>query len=50
MASLRHRRKTAQTQAVVRAFQARYGIQVSGLLDRETREELVPGLNRKRTQ
>ena len=41
---------TAQTQAVVRAFQARYGIQVSGLLDRETREELVPGLNRKRTQ
>jgi peptidoglycan hydrolase-like protein with peptidoglycan-binding domain len=41
---------TAQTQAVVRAFQARYGIQVSGLLDRETREELIPGLNRKRTQ
>jgi peptidoglycan hydrolase-like protein with peptidoglycan-binding domain len=41
---------TAQTQAAVRAFQARYGIQVSGLLDRETREELVPGLNRKRTQ
>ena len=41
---------TAQTQAVVRAFQARYGIQVSGLLDRKTREELVPGLNRRRTQ
>jgi hypothetical protein len=35
---------------VVRAFQARYGIQVSSLLDRETRENLVPGLNRKRTQ
>jgi peptidoglycan hydrolase-like protein with peptidoglycan-binding domain len=41
---------TAQTQAVVRAFQTRYGIRVSGLLDRETRENLVPGLNRKRTQ
>jgi N-acetyl-anhydromuramyl-L-alanine amidase AmpD len=41
---------TAQTQAVVRAYQARYGIQVSGRLDRETREELVPGLNHKRTQ
>jgi peptidoglycan hydrolase-like protein with peptidoglycan-binding domain len=41
---------TAQTQAAVQAFRARYGIQVSGLLDRETREELIPGLNRKRTQ
>jgi peptidoglycan hydrolase-like protein with peptidoglycan-binding domain len=36
----------AQTQAAVRAFQTWYGIQVSGLLDRETIEELVPGLNR----
>ena len=37
---------TAQTQAAVRAFLAWYGIPVSGLLDRETIEELVPGLNR----
>jgi peptidoglycan hydrolase-like protein with peptidoglycan-binding domain len=41
---------TAPRQAAVRAFQARYGIQISGLLDRDTREELVSGLNRKRTQ
>lgn len=41
---------TAQTQAAVRAFQARYGTQVSRLLDRDTREELDSGLNRKRTQ
>jgi peptidoglycan hydrolase-like protein with peptidoglycan-binding domain len=31
---------TAQTQAAVRAFQSRYGLPVSGLLDRPTREEL----------
>ena len=36
---------TAQTQAAVRAFQVRYGIPVSGLLDRETRRELLPGLD-----
>src|ERR671922_1175657 len=30
---------TAQTQAAVRAFQARYGLTVSGLLDRATRQE-----------
>ena len=36
---------TAQTQAAVRAFQARYGLPVSGLLDRATRMELVPGLD-----
>jgi peptidoglycan hydrolase-like protein with peptidoglycan-binding domain len=36
---------TAQTQAAVRAFQARYGLPVSGLLDRETRRELLPGLD-----
>lgn len=36
---------TAQTQAAVRAFQRRYGLSVSGLLDYETRQELVPGLN-----
>ena len=36
---------TAQTQAAVRAFQARYGLPVSGLLDRATRLELLPGLD-----
>jgi peptidoglycan hydrolase-like protein with peptidoglycan-binding domain len=38
---------TAQTQAAVRAFQARYGFQVSGLLDRATREELKLGVDPK---
>jgi peptidoglycan hydrolase-like protein with peptidoglycan-binding domain len=41
---------TAQTQAAVRAFQRRYGLSVSGLLDRETRLELVPGLDPLRKQ
>jgi hypothetical protein len=36
---------TAETQAAVRAFQARYGLAVSGLLDHETRQELLPGLD-----
>ncbi|MGH8065239.1 MAG: peptidoglycan-binding domain-containing protein [Candidatus Entotheonellia bacterium] len=36
---------TAQTPAAVRAFQVRYGLPVSGLLDRATREELLPGLD-----
>jgi len=36
---------TAQTQAAVRAFQARYGLSISGLLDRQTRQELLPGLD-----
>jgi peptidoglycan hydrolase-like protein with peptidoglycan-binding domain len=36
---------TAQTQAAVRAYQARYGLTVSGLLDRATRRELLPGLD-----
>jgi peptidoglycan hydrolase-like protein with peptidoglycan-binding domain len=36
---------TAQTQAAVRAYQRRYGLSVSGLLDRETRLELVPGVD-----
>ena len=36
---------TGETQAAVRAFQARYGIPVSGLLDRKTRLELLPGLD-----
>jgi peptidoglycan hydrolase-like protein with peptidoglycan-binding domain len=38
---------TAQTQAAVRAFQARYGLPVSGLLDRATREELKLGVDPK---
>jgi peptidoglycan hydrolase-like protein with peptidoglycan-binding domain len=41
---------TAQTQAAVRAFQRRYGLSVSGLLDRQTRRELVPGLDPIRKQ
>jgi peptidoglycan hydrolase-like protein with peptidoglycan-binding domain len=36
---------TAQTQVALRAFQRRYGLSVTGLLDRETRRELVPGLD-----
>jgi peptidoglycan hydrolase-like protein with peptidoglycan-binding domain len=39
---------TVQTQAAVRAFQARYGLPVSGLLDRTTREELRLGVDPKR--
>jgi peptidoglycan hydrolase-like protein with peptidoglycan-binding domain len=39
---------TAQTQAAVRAFQATYGLQVSGMLDRRTREELKLGVDPKR--
>jgi peptidoglycan hydrolase-like protein with peptidoglycan-binding domain len=40
---------TAQTQAAVRAFQGRYGLPVSGLLDHATRLELLPGLDPKPT-
>jgi peptidoglycan hydrolase-like protein with peptidoglycan-binding domain len=36
---------TAQTQAAVRAYQARYGLPVSGLLDYTTRLQLLPGLD-----
>ena len=36
---------TAQTQAAVRAFQATYGLTVSGLLDRQTREALRLGVD-----
>jgi peptidoglycan hydrolase-like protein with peptidoglycan-binding domain len=36
---------TAQTQAAVRAYQARYGLPVSGLLDYATRRELLPGVD-----
>ena len=39
---------TAQTQAAVRGFQARYGLPVSGLLDRPTRQELKLGVDPKR--
>ncbi len=40
---------TAETQVAVRGFQARYGLTVSGLLDRATREELKLGVDRKRS-
>jgi peptidoglycan hydrolase-like protein with peptidoglycan-binding domain len=40
---------TAETQVAVRGFQARYGLPVSGLLDRATREELKLGVDPKRT-
>jgi peptidoglycan hydrolase-like protein with peptidoglycan-binding domain len=40
---------TAETQVAVRGFQARYGLTVSGLLDRATREELKLGVDPKRT-
>jgi peptidoglycan hydrolase-like protein with peptidoglycan-binding domain len=36
---------TAQTQAAVRAYQANYGLSVSGLLDDETRLQLLPGVD-----
>jgi hypothetical protein len=36
---------TVQAQAAVRAFQARYGLPVSGQLDYATRLQLLPGLD-----
>ena len=36
---------TVETQAAVKVYQARYGFPVTGLLDRATRRELLPGLN-----
>jgi peptidoglycan hydrolase-like protein with peptidoglycan-binding domain len=36
---------TNQTQAAVRAYQVRYGLPVSGLLDDTTRLQLIPGLD-----
>jgi peptidoglycan hydrolase-like protein with peptidoglycan-binding domain len=39
---------TAQMQAAVRAFQTTYGLFVSGLLDRQTREQLKVGSDPKR--
>jgi peptidoglycan hydrolase-like protein with peptidoglycan-binding domain len=38
-------RYTAETQAAVRGYQARYGLPVSGLLDHTTRLQLLPGLD-----
>lgn len=35
---------TAQTQVAVRAYQARYGLPVSGLLEYPTHLPLIPGL------
>jgi hypothetical protein len=40
-------RFTAETQAAVRAYQARYGLPVSGMLDWGTRQELIPGLDER---
>ena len=40
-------RFTAETQAAVRAYQARYGLPISGLLDWGTRQELIPGLDER---
>jgi peptidoglycan hydrolase-like protein with peptidoglycan-binding domain len=39
---------TAETQAAVRAVQARYGKEVTGLLDLATRRQLLPGLTNSR--
>jgi peptidoglycan hydrolase-like protein with peptidoglycan-binding domain len=36
---------TAQTQAPVRAYQGRYGLPVSGVLDYITHLQLIPGLD-----
>lgn len=39
---------TPQTQAAVRAYQATYGLSVSGLLDLQTREQLKVGPDSRR--
>jgi peptidoglycan hydrolase-like protein with peptidoglycan-binding domain len=39
---------TPQTQAAMRAYQATYGLSVSGQLDLQTREELKLGVDPKR--
>jgi N-acetylmuramoyl-L-alanine amidase len=39
---------TTQTQAAIRAYQARYGLPVSGLLDYVTRLQLLPGVDHDR--
>ena len=38
---------TAHTRSAVRAYQARYGLPISGRLDLATRQELVPGLDER---
>jgi peptidoglycan hydrolase-like protein with peptidoglycan-binding domain len=38
---------TPETQAAVRAYQARYGVEVTGLLDRATRRGLLPGFDQR---
>lgn len=38
---------TAETQAAIRAYQARYGFEVTGLLDRATRRGLLPGFDQR---
>jgi peptidoglycan hydrolase-like protein with peptidoglycan-binding domain len=38
---------TAETQAAVKAYQARYGLPVTGLLDHATRRELLPGFDQR---
>jgi peptidoglycan hydrolase-like protein with peptidoglycan-binding domain len=39
---------TAETQGAVRAYQARYGLPVTGLLDEATRRQVLPGFNQIR--
>ena len=39
---------TAETQAAVRAYQRRYGLPVTGLLDEATRRQVLPGFNQIR--
>jgi hypothetical protein len=38
---------TAETQAAVHAYQRRYGLPATGLLDWRTRQELLPGLDQQ---
>jgi len=38
---------TPETQAAVRAYQARYGVDVTGLLDPATRRGLLPGFDQR---
>jgi peptidoglycan hydrolase-like protein with peptidoglycan-binding domain len=38
---------TAETQAAMRAYQARYGLPVTGLLDHATRRGLLPGFDQR---
>ena len=39
---------TEQTAEALRQYQRRYGLPVSGLLDRATRQELLPGIDEPR--